>query len=134
MAFYVSIREKGWDFDFQNFLNQEHLMARYFADLHNTMTGAENLDQTERAGLLWSCINGTLYKINAAVGNPSRMMLYRHEDLLADPHKQYEKLFERLSLCYSDKVRISLQQHQPRAIQPCPGKMFCTTFSGIRAS
>ena len=106
-AFAASLRRMNWRFGFSDFLSQPALMDDHLGailDGHDLQA----LSQVEEAALLWSCIYSTLTTF--AERNP-RMIRIRHEDLSYDPCMQFEQVYRRLGITYSEDCRRRIEVH-----------------------
>lgn len=100
-AFVASLKRVDWRFDFGEFRNQSALMDDYLAPLLREANPP--FDSLVREGtLLWRCFYTVLFDYMDR--NPE-MIALRHEDLSRSPLRVTERLYDRLDLPFSAKVR-----------------------------
>lgn len=107
-AFVLSIIDKKWSFDFNNLRNQPLLMQHLADDAERIEQACQNPgDLVDQGCLLWSII----YRQVAHYQSQFPDWLYvRHEDLALNPIQEFEAIFHRLNLLFTENVKVSLQQ------------------------
>jgi len=122
-AFCSSLKVKNWHFDFNNFLDQPLLMAKYldvYADDIRKCVGGE-VDGLNQDILLWNCVHHTIKHYQE---NHSDWLFVRHEDLSRDPEKEFQFIFNAFRLDFTPAVASIIQQssgsHNP--IEQNPSK------------
>ena len=109
-AFVSSLLRLNWRFNFENFIKQPDLINRflkpYESDIHNPP-----LDFISEASLIWLCTTKIIIDYQNKYPN---WIFIRHEDLSYDPIKEFELLFNKLELPYTNKVKrfIEVTSHQ----------------------
>lgn len=102
LAFVGSLKKQGWDFDFNNILNQEELVDRYFGHLKDPMKQAlEKSDFIERASLLWNVLNTMVLHYR---GQYPEWFFTTHEEAAAHPVETFRKMFASLSLPFTSEI------------------------------
>lgn len=105
-AFCSSLKVKSWDFSFTNFLSQELLMEKYLAPYQSKIEEycGTKKNIVEQGILLWNCVHHT---ISIYQENHPDWLYMRHEDLSADPVKEFRAVYEYLDLPYTKRaIRI----------------------------
>lgn len=104
-AFVASLKVKGWEFDFNNFLKQDSLMD-YF--LENFKTEIKNFARDkysiiEQGALLWKIIYSAV--INYQKKYKNKWIFVKHEDLSSQPINEFENIFSFLDLEMNEGVK-----------------------------
>jgi len=105
MAFYYSKKQKGWDFDFNNFLEQPELIDKYLKEEVPLMEKAKNSGYEYRIGLLWKCIYKVLTAFENEHGNETGWIVMKHEDILESPIESFQILCDKLEIQFTDAMR-----------------------------
>jgi Sulfotransferase family len=99
-----SLKERGWWFDFSDLLGQPQLMAdgleRYEREMRQALE--HPTDIIGQGSLLWTIIYQAVKQYQAG-GVDLRVV--RHEDLTADPEREYELLYRHLDLPFTSEAR-----------------------------
>ncbi|MCC6298410.1 MAG: sulfotransferase [Anaerolineales bacterium] len=100
-AFASSLKRLGWNFDFNDLLDQPLLMRDHLEPYRERMQAVKADDIIGQASLLWTMI----YRFVYATGqlNPN-VILVRHEDLSTDPVGGFRELYASLGLAYTHHV------------------------------
>jgi hypothetical protein len=104
-AFILSIKQKEWDFDFSNFLDQPHLvrdkLLPFKEELEDYSKNKRGL--IDNGILLWNCI----YKIVDDYRQKYSKDWYfvKHEEMSLSPTFEFQKLFEYLNLEFTNDVK-----------------------------
>lgn len=104
-AFVASLKIKGWEFDFNNFLQQRSLMNSY---LENFRPEIEDLSRDkyeiiDQGILLWNAIYSTVKKYQMKYEN--QWLFIKHEDLSYHPLQEFEEIFDFLDLQFDEGVK-----------------------------
>jgi hypothetical protein len=110
MSFYYSKKQKGWDFDFTNFLNQKELIDLYFKDELKEMQRARSLTYEYRIGLLWRCVYKVLTTFSNEHKNKKGWIVVRHEDILQSPAEIFQSLCNQLQIRFTEKMRVFIEE------------------------
>jgi hypothetical protein len=109
-AFASSLKRLGWFFPFQDLLGQDELMQVYLepfrADMEQILR--EPPDIIAQSILLWRMLHHVILRYR--LEHPDWIFI-RHEDLSADPVPSFERLFQRLGLAFTSRVRQTIQDH-----------------------
>jgi hypothetical protein len=98
-AYFTSMKKLRWGVDSSNFLKQQLLMKDYLNSFKSQLESSKKL--IERAVMEYLCVNTVLENYRK---KNKRFMLVRFEDLCLNPIQQIKKIYEQLSLDYSEKV------------------------------
>lgn len=103
-AFVSSLKILDWKFDFSNLIEQKDLMGEYLAPFDKEINeyARKKCDVLDQAILLWRIIHYTIGEYQKKYEN---WVFVRHEDLSLDPMKEFESLFSKLNLDFSEKVK-----------------------------
>lgn len=121
-AFVSSLKRVGWHFNFENFLKQKPLMTDYLHPFEKDMLTASG-DMIERSSILWNCIHHVIHEYQLKF--PDWIYL-RHMDISLNPMIEFEKLFTRLNLPFTEKIKnyISLTTGSKNPAEvSAPGKL-----------
>ena len=100
-AFASSLRRLGWNFDFNDLLDQPLLMRDHLEAYRARMQSIRADDVIGQASLLWAMI----YRfVHDARGLNPDFVVIRHEDLSRDPVGGFRDLYTRLNLDYTRRV------------------------------
>ncbi|MEO2064660.1 MAG: sulfotransferase domain-containing protein [Christiangramia sp.] len=104
-AFVASLKIKGWEFDFNNFLQQDSLMNSYLYDFKTEIKyfSIDKYNIIEQGALLWNIIYSTV--INYQKKYENRWVFVKHEDLSSQPINEFEKIFSFLDLEMNEGVK-----------------------------
>jgi len=101
-AFASSLIRLGWDFNFNDLLEQPLLMRDHLEIFRDEMLGIKKGDILGQASVLWKMIYGSVHSIRKA--NPS-IIIVRNEDLSLDPVTGYKNIYSKLGLDFSSRVQ-----------------------------
>jgi hypothetical protein len=105
-AFVGSLKKAYWPFSFRHFLEQsllmEHHLGGFKAEIEHFVQEGRDSDLVGQGILMWRMFSHVILKYKET--HPAWLFI-RHEDLSADPVAGFAKIFERLSLDYSQKVQ-----------------------------
>jgi len=102
-AFVSSIILRGWEFSFDNFLEQKSLMKKIpekYRKKIEIFTKSKK-DKIDQAILLWRII---YYFTNQYRKKYPNWIFLKHENLSKNPVGEFEKLYKRLSITYNQKI------------------------------
>ncbi len=102
MAFVKSLERMEWNFDFDNFLRQEQLMKDHLNIYRQELRTANKVSFRDQALLLWKCIYSTL---KTYIERNDNWVLVRYEDLALSPLEEFEELYGKLDLEFSQKAK-----------------------------
>ncbi|HQU35877.1 MAG TPA: sulfotransferase [Anaerolineales bacterium] len=113
-AFASSLKRLGWNFDFNDLLDQPLLMRDHLEPYRGQMQAIKADDVIGQAGLLWTMI----YRAVHSQGQLNRhLILVRHEDLSRDPVNGFRDLYAALGLDFTphaeEKIRTSSSSDNP---------------------
>ena len=100
-AFVSSLIRLNWRFNFENFTKQQDLIDRFLGPYRSQINNPPK-DFISEASLIWTCITKIIIEYQKLYPN---WLYIRHEDLSYDPIKEYELLFEKLKLPFSNEVK-----------------------------
>jgi len=103
-AFVSSLKKAGWEFPFQDLLEQPLLMRKlevFRMDIEN-MSYQQDVPIVKQGILLWNIIHFIIsdYKVKQP-----RWYFCRHEDLSRNPVEEFQKIYEYLGLDYTEKAQ-----------------------------
>jgi len=105
-AFCSSLKIKDWQFDFSN-LQQESLINGYLLKYKDEIQeySTNKKDLIDQAILLWNIIYHT---INIYKSKHPEWIFVRHEDLSKNPIEEFQTLYNKLNLQFTDKVKSKI--------------------------
>jgi hypothetical protein len=110
-----SLKERGWWFDFADLLRQPHLMTeklgRYEGEMKRALDNPD--DVIGQGSLLWRMVYESVSD-DQELGLDLHVV--RHEDLTADPGREYAALYGRLDLPFTERVRETVARSARRAV------------------
>jgi len=104
-AFASSLQRLGWNFDFNDLLDQPLLMRDHLEAYRGEMSAVEPEDVIGQAALLWKMIYAVVQKFRAT---NSELIVVRHEDLSRDSVKRYGELYATLGLDFTARVQKTI--------------------------
>lgn len=109
-AFADSIKRRNWHFPFAHLLDQPLLMEKPLASVRAEIESfaRHERDIVDQAALLWRIIYGVAVQYRR--DHPDWVFV-RHEDLSRNPEAEFEKLFGRLGLEWTDRVRRTIDRY-----------------------
>lgn len=115
-AFIGSLRRLGWGIDFDFFLNQPELMDTWLPNYWQPLLDlkAGNPDRMERGIMAWNICHYLILQFKNKYPN---WLIYRHEDISANPVEQFSEIYCRLNLKFTERIRIEIE-HQTNSNNP----------------
>lgn len=103
-AFVGSIKTANWEHPFNHFLNQPLLMRDYLSPFRTQIEtyAVEKQDIVDQAILLWNIFHHVLSIYQEKYPN---WIYIRHEDISQNPTFEFERLYQKLNLRYSDNIK-----------------------------
>ncbi|HLA05870.1 MAG TPA: sulfotransferase [Anaerolineales bacterium] len=101
VGFASSLKRLGWNFDFNDLLNQPLLMRDHLEPYRVQMRSIQADDIIGQAALLWAMIYRTVHTTRKL--NPDIIVVH-HEDISSEPVPGYRNLYSSLGLDYSARV------------------------------
>ena len=105
-GFVSSLKRLGWNFDFNNFLNQPLFMRDHLEGDRAAMEAMPGDDLVGQAALLWKIIYRFVHGTRSQF---PRFHIVRHEDLSRDPINGYQALYQSLHLDFTERVKDIIQ-------------------------
>lgn len=105
-GFVGSLKRLGWNFDFDNFLNQPLFMRDHLESDRAAMESMPKDDIIGQAALLWKIIYRFVHSTKEAF---PQFQVVRHEDLSLDPIGGYQALYKDLGLGFTGHVKDIIQ-------------------------
>jgi hypothetical protein len=108
-AFVSSLKLKGWNFDFNDFLRQPLLIRDLLAPFENDIArfAREKQGIVEQSALLWNCVHHVVHTFRTR--HPDWIFI-RHEDLSRDPQTGFQELFQKLDVPFDHHTRAKIQE------------------------
>ncbi|MFL3027270.1 MAG: hypothetical protein ACJZ1O_03150 [Candidatus Neomarinimicrobiota bacterium] len=100
-AFVSSLLRLNWRFNFENFIKQPDLINRFLKPYESDINNPPK-DFISEASLIWLCTAKIIIEYQKIYPD---WIYMRHEDLSYNPIREFELLFEKLDLPYTDKVK-----------------------------
>ncbi len=97
-AFASSLKRLGWNFDFNDLLDQPLLMRDHLESYRGQMQAVKADDVIGQASLLWTMIYKTVHTQGQL---DRRLVIVRHEDLSRDPVGGFRDLYAALGLDFT---------------------------------
>lgn len=94
----TSFKRMGWPSDLDSILKQKALVHRYFSKL----SLEDNQDLVEEISWLWRMVMDVLTKF---LEKNKDWILVRHEDICRNPLKEFEKIFEKLNIPFTKRIK-----------------------------
>ncbi|MBL8091483.1 MAG: sulfotransferase domain-containing protein [Anaerolineales bacterium] len=104
-GFTSSLKRLGWNFDFDNLLNQPLLMRDHLEKDRHAMQSVDKNDIVTQGALLWKFIYRFVHLTSSLF---PRFNLVRHEDLSLDPVTGFQNLYQKLGLDFTEKVKTKI--------------------------
>lgn len=105
-GFVGSLKRLGWNFDFDNFLNQPLFMRDHLESDRTAMESMPKDDIIGQAALLWKIIYRFVHLTKESF---PQFQVVRHEDLSLDPMGGYQALYKNLGLSFTEHVKDIIQ-------------------------
>jgi hypothetical protein len=100
------MKRLGWNFDFDNLLNQPLLMRDYLEQDRAMMESVAKDDIIAQGALLWKLIYRFVYQTGKLFPH---FNIVRHEDFSRDPINNFQNLYQTLGLDFTEKVKLRIQ-------------------------
>lgn len=109
-AFVSSIKKKDWTFPFSHFLEQPLLLETHLYPFEAEIReyAANNHDIVDQGILLWRIIH---YMIIQYEKKHKDWLFVRHEDLSRNPLQEFQNLFNKLDLEFTEHVREVIKEY-----------------------
>ena len=109
-AFTASIKAKNWTFPFSHISEQPRLVDEHLAPFAAEVRKYAEVehDIIDQACLLWNLIHFRISKYQ--VHHPT-WIFKRHEDISLNPLREFQDMYTRLNLNFSDEVREIISSH-----------------------
>ncbi len=109
-AFASSLKRLGWTFDFSNLSDQPALAKGPLADFRTEIdeAAAHGLDIIDTATLLWRMFNTIAIRYGQ---EHTDWQILKYEDLAADPISEFQSLYAKLGLTWSESVAQSVARY-----------------------
>lgn len=102
LAFAGSLKKQGWDFNFENFLDQKKLMNTWLQPFKEEMERiVQESDFIDRISLLWNVLN---YVILEYQEKYPEWLFMKHEELARNPKENFRIMFHYLSLEFNREI------------------------------
>ncbi len=116
-SFTSSLTRLNWSFDFRDLLDQPLLMRDELEPYREEMKSVPADDIVGQAALLWKMVYCQVYE--ACKGHTEHTVV-RHEDLSMDPVPQFNRLYDKLGLKFTqetkEKILNSSSSENPREL------------------
>jgi hypothetical protein len=108
-AFVSSLKIKEWKFDFGQFLTQNELIDRHFADFRPELErmSIKEYPIVEQGALLWNIIYTRVLQYMDVYKD---WYYLRHEDISSQPETHYEKLLNYLGIPFCEDIRNMIHE------------------------
>jgi hypothetical protein len=122
LSFCSSIKKWEWDFPFDHFLKQPLAIAKFFPEEESRIEQFYSQKQpyVKQAVLLWILFHKVIKSYKA---NHVDWLFLRHEDIISDPIKYFQKTYDFLDLPLNWKIKeqilLSLQAPLQETNDPC---------------
>lgn len=109
-AFIASLKVKGWEFNFNAFLDQPDLMHTYLESYRDEMTSFTNKKQPIllQGILLWNILYSVVLCYQETYKNT--WYFVKHEDLSEKPIEKFSELFNFLNLPFDNSVKNYIRE------------------------
>jgi len=94
----ASFNRMGWPSDLDRILQQKTLIRKYFSKI----ALEKHRDRVEEISLLWLMV---MHVLTRFMERNKDWILVRHEDICRDPLGKFEKIFEKLNIFFSKKMK-----------------------------
>jgi hypothetical protein len=109
-----SLKRLGWDFNFDDLLQQPFLMRDWLEPYRDDML-AKPVDVIAQASLLWRMV----YQVVAMLRDDhSEYILIRHEDISRDPNEEFNQLYHDLNLDYDQAASRAVMESSSESNPP----------------
>ncbi len=109
-AFISSLRILNWGFPFSSLLDQPLLIRDYLSSYEDEIVAytEKEHDVLDQGILIWKILHHVIAEYQKKYED---WICVRHEDLSADTESEFQKIFEKLGLAFSDEVCRHLQKY-----------------------
>lgn len=108
LAFVASLKKQGWDFDFNNLLNQKELVNRFFPRYRDAMKQAlEKSDFIERVSLLWNVLNTIILHYREQY---PEWFFTTHEEAAENPLDTFKHMFAYAGLPFTAEIESYIEK------------------------
>lgn len=107
-AFTSSLRRLGWNFDFNDLLNQPLLMRDHLEAYREQMISVDRNDVIGQGALLWKMIYGAVQQFQQL--NPEWNVV-RHDEFSLNPVDQFRELYSKLNLEFTPRVQNYIEKN-----------------------
>lgn len=117
-AFVASLKIKGWEYDFNNYLNQKSLINSYLKNYEHLIVeySTNKKDIIDQGILLWNTIHHVINYYQSKYSN--EWCFVRHEDLSLNPIVEFEHIFDKIGLNFSLNVKKYINQTTKGNLEP----------------
>ena len=105
-GFASSLKRLGWNFDFQNLLNQPLLMRDHLEQDRALVESIAKDDIIGQGALLWKLIYRFVHQTGSLF---PQFNILKHEDFSLDPLTHFQNLYQKLDLDFTEKVKQRIQ-------------------------
>jgi len=104
LAFTASLKQSGWSHPFSHFLRQPLLMDGLLQGFRTRIEEAaeREMEIVDQAILLWNIVH---HVIMIWQREHPEWLIVRHEDLATDPQSEFARLYDRLDLPFTPRIR-----------------------------
>ncbi|MDH5680395.1 MAG: sulfotransferase [Spirochaetota bacterium] len=109
-AFVSSLKRLNWGHPFSHFLNQDMLMTDHLSQFKDMITlySSEKQDIIDQAILLWKTAH---FMISLFKKKHPNWHFIRHEDISANPIREFEMLYNKLNIPYTEKIKAVIKTY-----------------------
>lgn len=104
-GFASSLKRLGWNFDFDNLLNQSLLMHDHLEADRAALESIDKNDIISQGAYLWKCIYRFVYQTGKLF---PQFNIIRHEDFSLDPIAGFQNLYQSLNLDFTEEVKMTI--------------------------
>lgn len=105
-GFAGSLKRLGWNYDFNNLLNQPFLMRDHLEADRAAMEAMDKSDIISQAALLWKFIYRFVHSTRESF---PQFHIVRHEDLARDPIPGFQSLYQSLGLNFTARAQSIIE-------------------------
>lgn len=109
-AFASSIKRMKWTHSFTDFLKQPSLMKEHLYPFEEEIRAFAEKEHgvIEQAILIWRLIHHMISKYQRSHKD---WIFLRHEDLSREPIKHFQRIFKKLNLQFTDKIKAVIEEY-----------------------
>lgn len=117
LSFVSSLHRLGWQFDFENILQQPLLMRDYLESFRKDMNqvNQQNEDIISQGILLWRMIYSIVDQYR---DQDLDIMIVRHEDLSRTPNKIFAEICDYLGIVLSENINVAIHRSTQNSNPP----------------